>query len=217
MMRDRTQMYQTLFCAVLVAVTLWAPQVGAAPPDPKLKVEPADLEVRPNEGFQLKVMIEDVESLGGFQVELAYDPSVMEVQDAALGDFVTSTGRSEVPVGPNVNNEEGTVALGAATFGDAPGADGSGVLAIINCRALGEGNSALTLQNVQVLDVGAGQEPVQTENGRVVVTAATAQQGAGAPSTRWGLIGAAALLALVGATVLVFGILRRAPEEAGRS
>jgi hypothetical protein len=165
----RQQRATIVFLSVLIIAALGVLEVGAAQPGPRLWVEPAQLEVDPNENFSLQVMIEGIEDLGGFQIELAYDPSVVEVKQAAVDDFLTSTGRNKIPVGPNIDSEAGTVVLGAATFGDAAGAEGSGVLATISCTALGDGTSALSLQNVQVLDTAAGALSVEVEGGQVVV------------------------------------------------
>lgn len=209
----------SIVLAALIVAAVCVPRVGAASPGTTLRVEPASLEVRPGAEFQVQVRIEDVENLGGFQVELAYDPSVMTVKDVAMGDFLVSTGRSKIPLGPQVNNEEGTALLGAATFGDAPGPDGSGLLATITCVARGEGSSALSLQGVQVVDTGATAKSVEVESGQVVVEEGDnrhptgAQTSASASAGRWVLIVGAALLAVVGAAVLAFGVLRREPDE----
>ncbi len=198
-----------IFLAALLVAVIAVPTVGAAQPGPTLKVEPAQLEVAPNQRFQVQVTIADVENLGGFQVRLAYDPSVLEVKDAAVEEFLTSTGRTEIPVGPQVDNDGGTVVLGAATFGDAAGPNGSGVLATITCKALGEGSSELTLEDVQVMDTAAGSLSMQMEGGRVVVASTAGQSGGSGSTVGWGWIVGAAVLAVAGAAVLAVGILRR--------
>jgi hypothetical protein len=198
-----------IFLAALLAAVIAVPTVGAAPPDPTLKVEPAQLEVPAGQRFQVRVTIAGVENLGGFQVRLAYDPSVLEVKDAAVEEFLTSTGRTKIPVGPQVDNDGGSVVLGAATFGDAAGPNGSGVLATITCKALGEGSSELTLEDVQVMDTAAGSLSVEMEAGQVVVGGAAGRSGGSGSSVRWGWIVGAAVLAVAGAAVLAVGVLRR--------
>jgi hypothetical protein len=53
-----------------------------------------------------------------------------------LGDFLGSTGRSTVPLGPFVDNSAGTVRYGALSFGAPAGPDGSGTVATVVLRAL---------------------------------------------------------------------------------
>jgi hypothetical protein len=126
------------------------------------------VEVRPNEEFVIQVLIDGIDDLGGFQFELAHDPSVSEVTDVVLGDFLGSSGRSVVPLGPEVSDEEGIVALGAVTFGEQEGPGGSGLLATITCRARAAGSSVLTLQDVRVLDTAATVRSVEIEDGQII-------------------------------------------------
>ena len=141
---------------------------------PTVRVEPASLQVSPDETFVVRVVIEDVENLGGFQLALAYDPSLMAVEEAAVGDFLGSTGRNEIPVGPKIDNDGGSVVLGAATFGEAAGPNGSGPLATVTGRARGAGSAALRLEDVQVLNPAAGAIAVETVDGQLVVEEAGA-------------------------------------------
>jgi hypothetical protein len=167
-MRRRTrEVVVALSALVLAATSLLA--VEAQSTGPRLWIEPAQLELQPTESFQVQVMIADVENLGGFQLEIAYDPTVLEVTGGSTGDFLTSTGRTKIPVGFQVDNQEGSVLIAAATFGDAPGASGSGMLATITGDARSAGTTALRLENIQVLDPAAGAISVQAEGGEVIV------------------------------------------------
>lgn len=132
-------------------------------------IKPGEQRVPPSGAFQAQVVIEGVQNLGGFELAVSYDPSVLEVTGASVGDFLTSSGREQIPLGPQVDNEDGIVALGAFTVGDAAGPDGSGVLATINGTVRSEGSSVLKLQDVQAVDTAAGVIPLETEDGRVVV------------------------------------------------
>ena len=114
-------------------------------------------------------MIEGARDLGAFQFELAYDPSIVQVKEVTVGDFLESTGRSVVPLGPEVDEETGTVIFGAISFGVGPGPDGRGTLAVVTLMARGEGGTALDLRDVQVLDTGGSPQPVMAEGARVTV------------------------------------------------
>ena len=159
-----------LFGLIVASVSIH--EVGAIAPGTRVRLEPADLVVDLNETFVVQVVIEEAVNLGAFQFDLTYDPAILQVQDAALGDFLESTGQSVVPVGPETNNEEGRTAFGAASFGSGPGPSGAGVLVAITCIARGEGSTVLELQEVQVLDTALDMQPTTIEGGRVVVMGA---------------------------------------------
>lgn len=212
MIRERRQPFM-IFLAALAATILCVPAVGAAPSDPVLSIEPATVEVRPGAGFSVQVMVEGAKDLGGFQMEFAYDPSVVEVRKVTVGDFLTSSGRNRIPLPTEVNNEEGVAAFAAASFGDSPGADGSGVLATIACTGRAQGSSALVLQNVSMMDTAAGVIAVEMEEGQVVVDEMAAQSNARRRNVRWALIAAAAVVGAAGVAVLAIGMLRQRSER----
>ncbi len=171
-----------IICLLALVVTqVSIPEAGAAAPGTRVRIEPADLETGLNETFVVQVMIEEAGDLGAFQFDLTYDPSIVQVTEATLGDFLGSTGRSMVPIGPEVNNAEGRVILGAISLGSAAGPSGTGVLATITCIAHGEGSTALELREVQVLDTAVSAQRVTVEGGQVVVGDAEAPTPAATP------------------------------------
>ena len=171
-----------IICLLALVVTqVSIPEAGAAAPGTRVRIEPADLVVDLNETFVVQVMIEEAGDLGAFQLDLTYDLSIVQVTEATLGDFLESTGRSMVPIGPEVNNAEGRVTLGAISLGSAAGPSGTGVLAAITCIAHGEGSTALELQEVQVLDTAVSAQRVTVEGGQVVVGDAEAPTPAATP------------------------------------
>ena len=148
---------------------VWMPYWNGLMQIPTVRIEPAVSCASVCVTFTVEVWIDDVEDLGGFEFDLYYDPSVIHVEDIALGDFPPSSGRSWVPVGPIIDNTNGFATFGGFSFGTQPGPSGSGVLAIITLHAVGEGTSALDLDDVQVTDTGGQPQDVTTEDGSVVV------------------------------------------------
>ncbi|MBM4465257.1 MAG: hypothetical protein FJ014_06880 [Chloroflexi bacterium] len=159
----------SLTLCVLVGTTT---EVSATAPDTRVRIEPAHQVVGLNETFVVQVVIEEAGDLGAFQFDLAYDSSILQVTEAALGDFLGSTGRSVVPIGPEVNNAERRVTFGAISFGSGSGPSGTGVLATITCIAQGEGSATLGLRQVQVLNTAASVQRVTVDGGQVVVRGA---------------------------------------------
>jgi hypothetical protein len=119
--------------------------------------------------FTADVAIADVTDLGSFQFTLVFSPTVMHVDGVALGDFLGSTGRNTSPVGPQIDNETGTLTFGGFSFGEPPGPNGSGLLATITFSPQAEGESALHLQSVQVTNTVPEEIAVGQQDGQVTV------------------------------------------------
>jgi len=170
MSKDKQLIIICLLALIVAPVSI--PAIGAIAPDPRVRLEPVNSVVGLNETFAVQVMIEEANDLVAFQFELAYDSSILQVKEAALGDFLGSTGRSLVPIGPEVDNEEGKATFGAISLGSGPGPSGTGVLATITFIAQGEGSTVLGLVKVQVLDTAANVQLITVEGGQVVVRGA---------------------------------------------
>jgi hypothetical protein len=216
MSKDKQWIIICLLTLIVALVDI--PEVRAVAPDTKVRLEPADSVVGLNETFAVQVVIEKVNDLGAFQFELTYDSSILQVKEAALDDFLGSTGRSVVPIEPQVDNERGRTTVGAINLGSGPGPSGTGVLAIITFIAQGAGSTVLGLLEVQVLDTAANAQLVTVEGGHVVVRGAAAPTPVATapapvstgPST-WAVLGP--LLVALAVAVLAVLVLRRRPEE----
>jgi len=111
-----------------------------------------------------------VADVGSFQFTLAFSPGIVHAEGVELGDFLGSTGRSTLPVGPDIDNVAGTVAFAAASFGEQAGAGGSGALATVSFSPQAEGESDLHLQTVRVMNLILETIPVEQQDGHVTVT-----------------------------------------------
>ena len=119
----------------------------------------------------MDLVIAGVSDLGAFELNLFYDPAVVWVTDVQMGDFMGGTDRTVVPLGPEIDNDAGVVAYAGFTFGEQVGPDGNGRLATIVCQARGEGTTAVTLANVQLVDTQAAPlTPLATLDGSVTVS-----------------------------------------------
>jgi hypothetical protein len=125
--------------------------------------------VTATESFTVSVMIDNADDLGGFQFCLFYITATITVDNVTVGDFVGSTGRSLWPIGPDIDNEAGKVTLAVASFGSAPGPDGTGELASISLTAQSEGESPLDLQAVMAMDTNGKPQTTTVEDGVVRV------------------------------------------------
>jgi hypothetical protein len=136
---------------------------------PTVSVDPPSSSVdRAGETFTITVMIDDAVNLGGFEFTMVFSPTIVHVDDVELGDFLGSTGRSTLIVGPVVDGSNGIVTFGGGSYGVAPGPDGAGGLAVVTLTAMEVGHSDLLLQGVQVGDInGAVQDLAAVGNGTV--------------------------------------------------
>lgn len=158
--------YDTQSAMLTDAYTATNPAHAVAP----VSVSPASGTAGTDESsYTVNIEVGTVNDLGGFEFDLLFDPAVVRVSDANLGWFLGSSGRSTAAVGPSIDNTVGSVTFGGYSFGSNPGASGSGTLATVTFTPVAQGTSALTLQNVQLIDTVDGIIPVQLNNGQVSV------------------------------------------------
>ncbi|HID87784.1 MAG TPA: hypothetical protein EYP55_10480, partial [Anaerolineae bacterium] len=135
-----------------------------------LRIEPTSTQAAVGETLTLQVMIDEAVDLGGFEFRLDYDPAVLRADDATLGPFLGSTGRTTSPLGPEMDNDAGILTFGGLSFGDQPGPDGSGLLAEITFTVVGGGQSAVEFLDAQTTDSdGTPQGAPATRGGYVEV------------------------------------------------
>jgi len=134
-------------------------QAGANPVQPvTLRLEPSRVTTVAGETATLDLVAEGTANLGAFEVDLVRDASVAEVEEVSLGDFLGSTGRNTMLLGPD-RRQPAWVTFAAFSWGHEPGPDGSGVLAHITLQATGVGTTTLSLQDIQVVDAQANLVP----------------------------------------------------------
>ena len=153
---------------VTVPVTLHV--TGVIPPF--VKIDPSSKEILMGKTGSVDVVIQEIHNLGGFEFEIDFNGALVHVENKAdvdLGPFLTSTGRTPIVVGPNINNSAGTLVYGAASLGIQPGPNGTGVLATIKWKAMAEGTTTLDLKNVKVTDVNGTAMAVTMLDGEIKV------------------------------------------------
>ncbi len=140
-----------------------------------LSLLPANQRVATGAIFTETVRIQEATNVGAFQADLTYDPAIVQVENVTGGPFLTSTGRTAVPVGPAIDNGAGRVTFGAFSFGSQPGASGAGDLAYLRFRAQANGATTLAFQEAAVSDPLGNPLPLGAQTGAEVVvgTAAT--------------------------------------------
>jgi len=159
---------KTLLLAVttFAAVLLFAPRNCFA--DSVLSVAgPAT--VSPGDTFTVDVDVTGTADLYAFQLDLAFDPTVLEATGVSEGGFLPGGGTTFFVPG-SIDNTGGTVSFNSDTLLSAiSGVSGDGTLLVFDFRALGSGTSPLTIENEILLDSGLNFISDTTEGGSVTV------------------------------------------------
>ncbi|MCR4439993.1 MAG: FlgD immunoglobulin-like domain containing protein [bacterium] len=137
-----------------------------------LKIVPESLTALSGQPCSLNVVVDNAQNLGAFQFDLLYASDVVHATSATVGSFLGSTGRTVIPVGPQIDNasQPGRLTFGAATFGVNQGPDGTGVLATVVFAPQAIGQTALLLENVQLADIYGRVLSIATVvGGRIIV------------------------------------------------
>jgi hypothetical protein len=126
------------------------------------------------EQFTVDIRLDNIQTLYGAQVDLSFDPNILEVVDAydflpglqiEDGDFLIP----DVTIRNGANNQAGTIQYAISRQGAKPGVSGSGTLARITFRGRGDGSSSLNFSKVVLSNPQSAPINVQQLGGQIVV------------------------------------------------
>jgi len=145
-----------LACVVALTLLVVWPEGGSfrtlAAQLPMVYTEPTEISASRGQEVGVTVRIEGAEDVGGFQLDLLFPAGVLQATGVELDEFISSTGRTLIPLGPVIDNQAGKITFGAATAGEAPGLAGDGSLAHVTFRAVGDGSGTVAIKKLQLLD-----------------------------------------------------------------
>lgn len=185
----------------------------------------------------ISIRVENVQNMYGIELQIKFDPKVVQVQDAddsadgtqvAVGDWL----HDGFVAANKVDNKQGTISFAATLLNPAPALSGDGTVATITFRAKADGNSPLKISKallatrdataikstVQDGAIGVsllGQAPAvpKTNNNSNKTTKTTDDNNTNTSALPGGpsllLLGAAGIgiLAVFGAVVVLLGIV----------
>lgn len=133
------------FVLLVLVFILWAAAMGGAWADPAtVSFNPTTVgELSVSEQFTVDVVIADVSNLYGWQINVTFNPTVLNAVRVGEGPFLKSVNKTMMP--KTIDNSRGFV-LAAATFVPpypSVGASGSGILANITFSVMSNGGSML--------------------------------------------------------------------------
>ena len=102
-------------------------------------------DVRVGDTFDIGVRVEEVLDLSGWQFDVGFDPKVLQAVDVLEGEFLRSDGGNAFFQSGRIGDSKITGVSGARFVDE--GINGSGVIATIRFKAIGEGDTTVTLNN----------------------------------------------------------------------
>ena len=148
--------------------------IGRANDPTTVSINPASQEISLGATGSTDVLVENVTDLYGFEFQITFDPTLVEVVDAdpvragvqiQPGDFLSPDWLLE----NNVDNDNGTIAYALCQLNPSLPQSGDGVLATITWRGKVMGTSPITFTNVQLGAPGGVPIPATTQDGEVTV------------------------------------------------
>lgn len=99
----------------------------------------------PGEVLVVELVVSNARELGGWEVVLTYDSTLLELVDVTPGGFLSSTGRTVEVLGPMGSARPEELILGSYSYGSESGVSGQGVLAQLQFNVLASGEAELAL------------------------------------------------------------------------
>ena len=173
---------RSICCAVLLAALILLPASALAQAPVTVRVAPATLTLAVGAASDVAVEVVDVEGLYGFDVQLSFDPAVVEVVDADPDKpgVQVSLGRmldSGMAVRDSADNEAGTIHYAMTQINPSEAKSGTGNLIVIRLRGKAAGTTNLAFTSVDLARRDATAIDTAPQPGAVSVLAeASAQQ-----------------------------------------
>jgi general secretion pathway protein D len=140
-----------------------APENAPATPQaqvsgPRIRFEPANLNLAPGQTATLGVVVENVTDLFSVPMLLQYNPAIISVEEVRHGGFL-SGGTQEIALVQRVDKEHGQAIISATRQPNTPGVNGTGTLLGVVVKALAPGTTNISIVQVNAKD--SQQKPIQ--------------------------------------------------------
>jgi len=122
---------------------------GAAPGAASVRFLPDRIDTNVQSNFMVAVAVNNAADLASAPIQIQFDPKVLRLNDIVTGDFLAQGG-ARVGFTKNIQNDSGTATVTLNRPTGAPGVSGSGVLMTLSFQAVGQGNTTVTLSNVNL-------------------------------------------------------------------
>lgn len=130
-------------------------------------ISPEIQQANVGDNVTVDVKINTTGKISGFDIQIDFNPSVLEALDMGMGSFLGQDGAEILPISSK-DNELGRVQFAAVRVGEI-GVSGEGVLITVTFKSKLEGYSNLTLQNVEIITTLGNMIKILAKNATVNV------------------------------------------------
>jgi hypothetical protein len=174
--RKKFLLRAALWLVIVFALLAFAPFLRAAEPQAILRPDPLTLGMKNGETKTVAMRVEQAQDLYGLEFHLRFDPKIVRVQDA-------DTETAGVQIEPGVwlsnafiatnqaDNKRGTIDYAVTLLNPAPALNGDGIAAMIQFKALRDGDSPLQIENAMLATRDAQKIKSQAHDGTIGVSA----------------------------------------------
>jgi hypothetical protein len=159
--------------AALAAISIIKTTGGPHPPSTsspsvtQLSVSMRIVSLQIGETFQVNITMTNASDVHVWQTGISFNATLLEAISFEEGPFLKQIGQTLWVPGA-IDNTAGIIHYSAAALvGNATGVDGDGVIGIVTFRVKNQGESAVQLSDVLVLDSKLEAIPRSTENGTI--------------------------------------------------
>jgi hypothetical protein len=124
-----------------------------------LYVDPQTTKSEVGQDFSINISISRVVDLSGWQIQLSWNKTILDVLNATEGPFLKSGGNNPYFAAPKIY-ENGSLLLDCSRVGNVPGINGSGVLATIRFNVISSGECDLHLYGAMLAN--SSDKPIVT-------------------------------------------------------
>jgi general secretion pathway protein D len=135
---------------------------------PRIRFEPATVNLSPGQTVTLGVAIDNVTDLFSVPMLLQYNPVIISIEEVRHGGFL-SGGTQEIAIVQRVDKEHGQAIISATRQPNTPGVSGSGTLLGVVVKGLVPGTSNISVVQVNAKDSQQKLIPLVTSEATVRV------------------------------------------------
>jgi general secretion pathway protein D len=143
---------------------------GAPPMQPSqgasIRFDPPTVQLSTGQSATVSVVADNVQDLFSIPVLLQYDPKVISVEEVSQGGFL-SGGTQDIALVQRVDKDRGQAVISATRMPNTPGVNGTGTLFGIQIRAVGPGQTKLSIVQTNARD--SAQHPIALVTGEAAI------------------------------------------------
>ena len=135
---------------------------------PRIRFEPATMNLSPGQTATIGVVVDNVTDLYSVPMLLQYNPSIIHVEEVRHGGFL-SGGTQEIAIVQRADNDHGQAIISATRQPNTPGVNGSGTLLGVVVKGITTGTTNLSIVQVNAKDSQQKPIPLVTSEATIKV------------------------------------------------